>query len=72
MSESVASALQLINERNTRETRYFIRMVDTFFDVLNVRSPRLGVLKRKDSILPYSSPSDKRFEVHTCSYPYNV
>lgn len=63
MSESVASALQIINEEGTRETRLFIRMIDKFFDYLNVKSPLLSKLKRKDSIAPYKSPSDERFKV---------
>lgn len=64
MSESVAtSALQIINEEGTRETRLFTRMVDKFFDCLNVKSPLLSMLKRKDNIGPYKSPSDERFKV---------
>ena len=63
MSESVASALQILNNKGTRETRVFIRMIDTFFDYLNVKSPKLGQLKRKDSILPYRLCSDERFKV---------
>ena len=33
MSESVASALQIINESGTRETRLFIRMIDKFLTI---------------------------------------
>ena len=39
MSETVASALQFVNEEQTRETRLFIRMIDKFFDALNVKNP---------------------------------
>ena len=63
MSESVASALQMLNKEGTRETRLFIRMIDMFFDYLNVKSPLLGKLKRKESIVPYMSRSDERFKV---------
>lgn len=63
MSESVASALQILNSDGTRETRLFIRMIDRFFDYLNVKSAKLAKLKRKDSIAPYKSPSDERFKV---------
>ena len=35
MSETVASALQFTNNERTKETRKFIRMIDTFFDCLN-------------------------------------
>ena len=52
MSESVASALQLLNEQGTRETRTLIRMIDRFFDALNVKSAIQWKVKRKDSIAP--------------------
>ena len=63
MSESVACGLQILNRDATRETRVFIRMIDRFFDYLNVKSPKLALLKRKDSIAPYKSSSDERFNV---------
>ena len=63
MSESVACALQLINQEATRETRIFIRMIDTFFDYLNTKGPLVAKLKRKDSVAPYTSPTDQRFKV---------
>ena len=63
MSESVASALQLLNEQGTRETRTLIRMIDRFFDALNVKSAIQWKVKRKDSIAPYETPSDERFKV---------
>lgn len=31
--------------------------------MLNVKGPKVGVLKRKDNILPYYSPRDSRFKV---------
>ena len=63
MSETVASALQVTNEDKTRETRHFIRMIDLFFDCLNVKSTLEGQLKRKQFRSPYYSPSDERFKV---------
>ena len=63
MSETVASALQMLRPDETRETRLFIRMINQFFDCLNVKSPKMGVLHRKDYCLPYRSPSDHRFKV---------
>ena len=68
MSDSVANALQEINRDNTRETRVFIRMIDRFFDYLNVKSPILYKLKNKDSIAPYKTPSDERFKVRILLY----
>ena len=63
MSETVASALQFTNNERTKETRKFIRMIDTFFDCLNVKSPLEGKLKRKQFRSPYTSPNDERFKV---------
>ena len=68
MSESVACALQFMDNDATQQTRLFIRMVDKFFDYLNVKSPMMGQLKRKESIAPYRSPSDYRFKVHEGVY----
>ena len=63
MSESVACALEYLDNDATKETRLFIRMIDKFFDCLNVKGPLMAKLKRKDDTAPYSSPSDRRFEV---------
>ena len=63
LSETVTSALQVLNRDDTVETRHFIRMMDYFFDCLNVKSPRQGILERKEYCHPYSSPSDQRFKV---------
>lgn len=71
MSESVASALQFVNEEGTRETRLFIRMIDRFFDNLNVKSTKHAEWKRKDSIAPYMCTSDERFKVYF-NQLYNV
>ena len=62
MSESVACALEFMDD-STQQTRVFIRMVDKFFDYLNVKGPKMDLLKRKDSITPYKSPNDERFKV---------
>ena len=63
MSESVASALQILNDEGTKETRHFIRMIDAFFDCLNVKGTMVAIVKRKDSVAPYKNPSDERFKV---------
>ena len=60
MSETVACGLEMLNRDMTRETRLFIRMMDKFFDCLNVKGP---LLKRKESIAPYATPRDERFKV---------
>lgn len=47
MSKTVASALQMLRPDETRETRVFIRMINQFFDRLNVKSPKMGVLHKR-------------------------
>ena len=64
MSETVASALQFMDEDRTKETRQFIRMIDLFFDALNVKNPLEGKLKRKPFRFPYYTPQDERFKVY--------
>ena len=66
MSESVASALEFLDNDSTQQTRVFIRMIDRFFDYLNVKSPLMAQMKRKESIAPYKSPKDERFTVSIC------
>lgn len=63
MSESVAAALGFCDDDATTETRVFIRMIDTFFDCLNVKDPISGIRKRKPNKLPYKSHLDERFKV---------
>ena len=65
MSESVACALEMLDNENTKETRMFIRMIDIFFDCLNVRGPKMGLLKNKQNQKPYESPADTRFKVYS-------
>ena len=67
LSETVASALQVLTKDDTVETRLFIRMMDCFFDCLNVKSPRQGILERKEYRRPYSSHNDHRFKVFSKS-----
>ncbi len=61
MSESVASALQVIDSDATQQTRLFIRMIDKFFDLLNVKGPQMAKLKRKENSLPFKKATDERF-----------
>ena len=67
LSETVASALQVLSKDDTVETRLFIRMMDRFFDCLNVKSPCQGIMERKQYRRPYSSPNDHRFKVLSVS-----
>lgn len=41
MSESVASALEFLDNDATQETRLFIRMINKFFDRLNAKGPKI-------------------------------
>ena len=68
MSESVASALQCIDPDGTEQTRLFIRMIDKFFDCMNVKGPQVAKVKRKDNLAPYKSPGDERFKVQRHAY----
>ena len=61
--ESVACALEFMDNDSTQQTQVFIQMVDRFSDYLNVKSPKVALLKRKDSIPPYKTPNDERFKV---------
>ena len=70
MSESVACMLEYMDNEKTKQTRLFIRMIDHFFDYMNVKSPLLSQMKRKDSIAPYRSPSDHRFKVRNATHTH--
>ena len=66
----MASALEFLDNDNTRETRLFIRMIDRFFDYLNIRSPLAHQLKRKEGIAPYRKQDDQRFKVPIVLHMY--
>ena len=55
----------MLNREVTQQTRLFFRMIDQFFDCLNVKSKLLGERQRKDFGKPYFTPDD-RFEVSKC------
>ena len=59
----MADALTFYDQDETTETRVFIRMIDQFFDCMNVRSKLEGKLRRKDQRLPYTSSNDHRLKV---------
>jgi len=63
MSESVAHALESGGDKRTEETVKFIRMVDRFFDALNVANLNPGRRHRKDFQSPYTSITDFRLKV---------
>ena len=47
-------------------TERFVRLIDAFFDCLNVRSPKEYMHKRKPNLAPYTNVADIRFEVQIC------
>ena len=63
MSESVACALEHTGGKEVEETVRFIRMVDKFFDCLNVTNLVNGKRKRKSFQSPYTSSNDFRIKV---------
>ena len=62
MSESVASCLEYMDREGTEQTRLFIRMVDRFFDYLNVKSPKTSNWQRKESRAPCRDSRDERLK----------
>ncbi|XP_071483429.1 uncharacterized protein [Diadema antillarum] len=61
LSATMANALESQGLEETESTRYIIRMMDLFFDCLNVSSVCAGKKKRKPSLEPYRSADDWRF-----------
>lgn len=64
LSESVANAFEFYGDPATTETQRFVRKFDAFFDCLNGRSSDEHFKHRKENLKPYTSPTDKRLEVH--------
>ena len=60
LSNTMALALQrFYPEEEAKETARFCKMINTFFDCLNVRSTTERILKRNDSLAPHSNPDDQ-------------
>ena len=53
----------MIDEENTKATQLFIRMIDMWFDAMNVKNRLEGQMKRNDFRLPYTSPLDYKVRV---------
>lgn len=69
LSKSVADALSARGRPEWKETERFVRMMNRFFDLLNVRSTSEGVAKRNPDLLPYTSLADPRFKACNCILP---
>ena len=64
MSETVAKALVDSGDKGAEETVKFIRMIDKFFDSLNVTNLVNGKKKIKAFQSPYTSIKDFRLQVN--------
>ena len=63
LSSSVADALTLLDEDKTMETRKLIRLMDKFFDCLNVRNTFHGTTTRNENLHPCTKCNDERLKV---------
>ena len=63
LSESVSKARELTGGEEVSETVKFVKMMDCFFDCLNVNNFHNGMQKRKVFQDPYRSGSDFRVKV---------
>ena len=63
LSESVSNALTLTGGSSVEETAKFVKLMDKFFDCMNVHNFSHGVQARKPFQVPYRSGKDKRLEV---------
>ena len=63
----MADGLAFLKNDDTTETERFIRMIDRFFDCLNVRSLNKGGRKLKPALQPYRNCDDERLKV----FPYH-
>ena len=61
---SVADALQYFGEIETAGTEEFCRMMDKFFDCLNVRCLHAWKENKKNNLKPYTKPDDLRLKVY--------
>ena len=61
LSATVAAVLQSFGPPEAAATAKFCKMVDGFFDCLNVRSTKEHERKRKPFLAPYTSLNDERF-----------
>ena len=71
LSTSVAEAFSREEDQRLHETERFVRMMDKFFDCMNVRDFNEAVYKRKPDLRPYRSPNDSRLSVseESCTTP---
>ncbi|XP_033111492.1 uncharacterized protein LOC117112515 [Anneissia japonica] len=62
LSQSVANALEMQGNVETKSTQYFIEMFNKFFDCMNVSNTLEWKTKRRPNQKPYECKDDPRFE----------
>lgn len=65
----MATALEMTGKDDVAETIKFVRIMDRFFDCLNVNNFHSGKKKRKEFQQPYTSADDNRLKA--CLRIYN-
>ena len=60
MSSTVANALEHVYGDDVCSTVYFIRIINKWFDIMNVRNLFEGRNSRNQDLLPFSDPNDPR------------
>jgi len=63
LSKSVADGLSYYGDPATKATEKFCRLMDRFFDCLNVRCMDAWREKKKNDLKPYTDPNDERLKV---------
>ena len=61
----MACALEQTGGEEVSETVRFVRMMDRFFDCVNVNNFNAGKKKRKPFQCPYTKRDDERLKVHS-------
>lgn len=61
LSSSVADVLSEFGPPDAIETSQLCRLMDKFFDCMNVRNTKEHILKLKPSLKPFTSVNDERF-----------
>lgn len=66
LSETVSKALEHSGGNEASETAKFVKMIDRFFDCLNVTNLTNGMHKRKSFQDPYTKADDFHLKVICC------
>jgi len=61
--KSVADSLSYYGDPATKAPKKFCRVMDRFFDCLNVRCMDAWREKNKNDLKPYTDPNDERLKV---------